>query len=146
MASYRVPPAYSDVREALAKLKAQNHGIYAFSNGQPDDLKYLMAHAGIDAFLDSIVSVHDVESFKPDPSVYKHFLHSAESEARDTWLGSGNPFDIIGADAAGWNTAWVKRDPTAVFDPWGIEPTATVADLSELVDVVRGPYLTELDN
>jgi 2-haloacid dehalogenase len=49
---------------------------------------------------------------------------------------SGNPFDVIGARTAGWRTAWVKRNPHAVFDPWEIEPDATVTDTSELVRIV----------
>lgn len=136
MAQYRHLPAYADAPEALEQLKARYHRTYAFSNGQPDDLEYLMAQAGLDVYLDAIVSVHDVRSFKPDPAVYEHFLDTTRAAARDTWLISGNPFDVIGAQAAGWNTAWVRRDPMAVFDPWGIEPTITVSELDELIDVL----------
>jgi 2-haloacid dehalogenase len=28
--------------------------------------------------------------------------------------------------------AWVQRSKDAIFDPWGIEPTITVNNLSEL--------------
>ncbi len=133
MAKYRELPAYSDVPEALAQLSAHGHAIYAFSNGQPDDLEYLLAHAELDKHLDGIVSVHDVESFKPDPVVYRYFLECTGAAAGDTFLISGNSFDVVGAHAVGWNTVWVKRDATAVFDPWGIEPTATIAELGELV-------------
>ena len=48
------------------------------------------------------------------------------------WLISSNPFDVIGAVSAGMHAAWVKRTEAAVFDPWGIEPTITVANLGEL--------------
>ena len=82
------------------------------------------------------MSVHDVQSYKPDPAVYKHFLDRTTAAASDTWLVSGNAFDIIAAHAAGWQTAWVKRDPAAVFDPWDIEPTVTVFDLAGLVDAL----------
>ena len=55
-------------------------------------------------------------------------------EAKDAWLVSGNPFDVIGAISAGMKSAWVKRTDRAVFDPWGIEPTLTVPTLSELCE------------
>lgn len=132
MAKYRELPAYTDVASALQQLNAHGHRNFAFSNGHPDDLENLLVHAGLKTYLDGIVSVHDVASFKPDPLVYRHFLDNAKSMAGYTWLVSGNPFDVIGAAAVGWNTAWVKRDPSAVFDPWGFEPTITIADLSEL--------------
>jgi 2-haloacid dehalogenase len=136
MATYRRLPAYADAVPALEQLKAGNHRMYAFSNGHPDDLEQLLAHAGLDEYLDGIVSVHAVASFKPDPVVYQHFLDNTGSTAADTWLVSGNPFDIIGAHAAGWATAWIKRDAAAVFDPWGVNPTATVTGLGELSSVL----------
>ena len=132
LARYRELPAYAEVADALRKLKDAGCRNYAFSNGEPDDLACLLAHAGLDAALDGIVSVHDVQSFKPDPAVYRHFLREAGATAEEAWLVSGNPFDVIGAHMAGWRTAWVRRDPTAVFDPWDIEPDAIIADIDEL--------------
>jgi len=136
MAKYLELPAYPDAQPALARLKAAGRRVYAFSNGRPDDLATLLAAAGLDPHLDGIVSVHDVASFKPDPAVYRHFIERAGSDPGDTWLVSGNPFDVLGAQGAGWKGAWVKRDPAAVFDPWGIEPTLTISDLRELPDSV----------
>ncbi len=136
MEKYRVLPPYPDVAESLEILRNEKCKMYAFSNGHPDDLEHLLQHAGLSEHLDGIISVHDVQSYKPDPAVYQHFLDSATANAQDTWLVSGNPFDVIGAQAAGWNTAWLKRDPAAVFDPWGIDPTVTVMDLGELADAL----------
>ena len=136
LAQYRELPAYEEVAESLRQLQDAGCRNYAFSNGEPDDLAYLLAHAGLDAALDGIVSVHEVQSFKPDPAVYQHFLEETGATSKETWLVSGNPFDVIGAHMAGWRTAWVKRDPTAVFDPWEIVPDAIVTDMSELAGLV----------
>ncbi len=135
LAQYRELPAYEEVADALRQLKDDGCRNYAFSNGEPDDLAGLLAHAGLDAALDGIVSVHDLQSFKPDPAVYSHFLQQTGATKQETWLVSGNPFDVIGAHMAGWRTAWVKRDPTAVFDPWDIEPDAIITDINELAGV-----------
>ena len=135
LARYRELPAYDEVAYALHKLMDDGYRNYAFSNGEPDDLAGLLAHAGLDAALDGIVSVHDKQSFKPDPAVYGHFLQQTGATKQETWLVSGNPFDVIGAHMAGWRTAWVKRDPTAVFDPWDIEPDAIITDISELAGI-----------
>ena len=136
LAKYRELPAYEEVPEALRELQDAGCRNYGFSNGEPDDLAYLLAHAGLDGALDGIVSVHAVQSFKPDPAVYAHFLKETGAAKEQTWLVSGNPFDVIGAHMAGWRTTWVKRNPAAVFDPWDIEPDATVTDMSELVSIV----------
>jgi 2-haloacid dehalogenase len=111
LAQYRELPAYAEVAEALRQLKDAGCRNYAFSNGEPDDLAYLLAHAKLDSALDGIVSVHGVQSFKPDPAVYDHFLKQTGAAREETWLVSGNPFDVIGARTAGWRTAWVKRNP-----------------------------------
>lgn len=134
--SYRQLPAYDEVAGSLRELQKAGCLNYAFSNGEPDDLAYLLAHAGLDDALDGIVSVHDVESFKPDPAVYEHFIEQTGASPDDTWLVSGNPFDVIGGHMAGWRTAWVRRNPAAQFDPWDIEPNAIVPDMRGLVDVI----------
>lgn len=132
MAIYRVLPAFDDVKEALTRLKAARFRLYAFSNGAADALEVLLGNAGIrDLFL-GVISVDDIKSFKPNPAVYSHFLRKSASTGGNAWLISSNPFDVIGAISAGMKSAWVRRSPEAVFDPWGIEPTITVSSLIEL--------------
>lgn len=132
LAEYRTLPPYAEVGDALRDLKAAGHRLYAFSNGHPDDLQSLLTHAQLQPLLDGIVSVHNVQSFKPDPAVYRHFLAETAATEDSCWLISGNSFDVLGAQAAGWHTAWVKRDPLAEFDPWNIDLEVVVADLGEL--------------
>lgn len=127
-----VLPAFDDVTVGLARLKAANHRLYAFSNGTADAVETLLQAAGIREFFEGIVSVDDIQSFKPAPAVYSHLLNKIEAEANETWLISSNSFDVIGARNAGLNAAWVQRSKYAVFDPWGIEPTITVENLGEL--------------
>jgi len=44
--------------------------------------------------------------------------------------------DVNGAISAGIKSAWARRSPDAVFDPWRIEPTFTVRSLVELDDKI----------
>ena len=138
MTGYRALPAFPEVADALAALKTYGWRCFAFSNGEPDDLGALLGHAGLTAKLDGIVSTHEVRSYKPDPSVYGHFLENTGAMLGQTWLVSGNPFDVLGAMEVGWKAAWIRRSPAQVFDPWGVEPTAVVADLSGLSEVLQG--------
>jgi len=132
MSSYLVLPAYDDVAGAMSLLRERELALYAFSNGVEREVRTLLENAGIIDCFDGIISVDEVQSFKPDPEVYLHFLIKTRSEADATWLVSSNPFDIIGAAACGWQTAWLKRMDTAVFDPWEVTPTLTVESLAEL--------------
>lgn len=136
MAAYRTLPAFAEVAEGLKALQAAGYRMYAFSNGHPDDVESLLLHANIrDQFID-VISVHEVQSFKPAPAVYEHFLQRTEAQHTEAWLISSNPFDVIGAIAVGMRAAWVKRSPEALFDPWGIRPTVTVSGLTELPAVL----------
>lgn len=134
---YRELPAFPDAVAALTRLKALGTSNWAFSNGLPGDLFALLGHAGIDELLRGAVSVHDVQSFKPDPAVYRHFNLSTGSRPADTWLVSSNPFDVIGARAVGWQAIWVQRNPELVFDPWELQPSHTVTSLAGLEDLLR---------
>ena len=133
MNRYLELPAFAETGSALRELKDKGVHCYAFSNGEPDDLARLLANAGLDDYLRGIVSVHETQSFKPDPSVYAYFLENTGAMLGATWLVSGNPFDVIGAMQVGWKAAWVRRNAGQLFDPWGIEPTIVVPDLDALV-------------
>jgi len=138
MGVYRVLPAFDDVKTGLTNLKAAGHRLFAFSNGAADALEVLLSNAGIRELFLGVISVDDIKSFKPNPAVYGHFLRQAQATGGDAWLVSSNPFDVIGAISAGMKSAWVRRNPQAVFDPWGIEPTVTVGSLVELEGAVAG--------
>lgn len=130
--AYRRLPAFPGTSEALQSLQAAGYRLYAFSNGLPSDLDELLENAALRDFFKDIVSVHEIKSFKPDPAVYRHFLERANAEASTSWLISSNPFDVLGSMASGMNAAWIKRDESSLFDPWGESPTVTIASLLEL--------------
>ncbi len=101
-----------------------------------DAVRGLLQNAGIDGLFDDVVSTDEVRSFKPNPGVYAHFLRRAGATGAEAWLISSNPFDVTGAISAGMRAAWVKRSPSAVFDPWEIQPTITIGGLAELPEAL----------
>ena len=78
--------AYPDAATGLASLKQQGHTLYAFSNGVESSLRTLLDHAGLAAYLDGIVSVDEIRTFKPDPRVYHHLARRLGLALDDTWL------------------------------------------------------------
>ena len=136
MSHYRALDAFPDVAPALVALQQNGVALHAFSNGVAGDISALLDHAGLNNRISSIVSADEVQTFKPDPRFYAHFLKRTGATADTTWLVSSNPFDVIGAAACGWRTVWVKRNPNAVFDPWEHVPTAVISNLMELPALV----------
>ncbi len=131
--------AYSDVVPGIEALQAQGHALVAFSNGVDASLRELLARAGVLEHLDGIVSVNDVRTFKPSPAVYGYLAEQLESPRDETWLVSSNYWDVIGARQAGLHAAWLRRDPAALPDPWGIEPDVIVGSIEVLPGVFAQP-------
>ncbi len=136
MAVYKTLPAFPDALAGLEAAKAAGLTCYAFSNGSAAAVEGLLTHAGIRDFFAGVISVEALQTFKPNPDVYQHLLNTAEVNAENAWLISGNPFDVLGALNHGMKTAWVKRSDEAIFDPWGPEPTLTVKSLLNLIGKV----------
>jgi 2-haloacid dehalogenase len=137
MALYRVLPAFPDAAEGLARARAVGFRLFAFSNGSAAAVEELLSHADLRPFFLDVVSVDEVQSFKPDPGVYAHFLKRAGATGAASWLISGNPFDVLGAKSAGLHAAWVQRSPESLFDPWGVEPDLTVSSLRDLAERIE---------
>lgn len=135
---YRVLPAFEDVRDGLSALGGADYALYAFSNGSADAVKTLLCAAAIECYFLDIISVEDLRTFKPNPAVYDHFLKRSGSSGSNAWLISSNPFDVIGATAAGMRSVWLQRSETQVFDPWGIEPTLKASNLTEIKAQLAG--------
>ena len=136
MQTYRVLPAYADVPAGLKQLHAAGMRLFGFSNGLADAVEGLLEHAGIDQFFEGVISVDTLQTFKPDPVVYRHFVEVADTDPARCWLISSNGFDVIGARAVGMNAAWVKRSEAVVFDPWGIEPSFVIGGLDQLFEKI----------
>jgi 2-haloacid dehalogenase len=137
MQHYRKLPPFPEVAAGLTSLKAGGHLLAAFSNGEAGMVRAVLEHAKLAPLLDDVVSTDEVKTFKPDPATYAHAAQRLGQAAGAVWLVSSNPFDIIGAKSAGLLTAWVKRDRSATFDPWGVEPDLVVSGLDQLAPLFK---------
>ncbi len=131
MAGYRHLPPFPEAKELLQQLDTLPVRSFAFTNGEAGVATDLLSGAGLLSLLEGIVSVEVIRTFKPSPKVYRHFQETTDARPDNIWLISGNPFDILGAKAMGWRTAWIQRGD-ARFDEWGQNPDVTLSRLAEL--------------
>ncbi|MCL5246945.1 haloacid dehalogenase type II [Cellulophaga sp. 20_2_10] len=129
---YKVLPVFDDVANGLEELKNAGHRLFAFSNGSKEAVTKLLTTATIIHYFEAVISVENVEMFKPSPIVYDYFLETANAKKEESWLISSNNFDVIGSKMFGMHSAWVQRTPDAIMDPWGIEPTTVIHKLTDL--------------
>lgn len=142
MNEYKILPDFPDVKDGLQKLKNANHKLYAFSNGSKDAIKQLLSNSNLTGYFDGIVSAKDVQTFKPNPNTYEHFVGEAGSQKSNIWLISSNPFDVIGSISYGFRSVWVQRNQNVVFDPWTddkigtIRPNKIIHNLNDLASTL----------
>lgn len=130
---YQNLPVFKDVVAALSSISERSDlKVYALTNGPHEDVERLFHDEGINQFFQDIISVDEIKKYKPDPAVYQHFLDRTDSTAEDSWLISGNSFDVIGARTFGMNSIWIKRNSHQQMDPWGEHPQHTIQSMSQL--------------
>lgn len=127
---------FPDVQPGLERLKNAGHQMVIFSNGSPSMLEPLMEAAGLRAYFDEYISVDEVRAFKPSPKTYRRVAERLERPINEIRLVSSNPFDDIGAEAAGMRAAWVDRSG-GLFDTLRPLPDVIVGTLTELADALQ---------
>jgi len=127
---------FPDVEPGLERLKEAGHTMVVFSNGTPQMLDGLMDAAELRPYFQGYVSVDEVKVYKPSPKVYRHVAERLGRPRGEVRLISSNPFDDIGAEAAGMAAAWVDRSG-GLFDTLGSPPSIVVGTLTELADVLE---------
>ena len=132
MQGYLKLPMFDDVLDGLKQLRNKHIGMYAFSNGVPEDLEKLLAHSQAIHYMDGVVSVDSDKTFKPNPIVYQTLMSKTKTKPEDCWLISSNSFDVCGAISVGMRAIWLQRDVSITFDPWEYQPTHIVSNFSEI--------------
>jgi len=133
MAQYNDLERFDDVEPGLQRLKDACYSMVVFSNGSPAMLKDIMNAANLNPYFKGFVSVDEVKVYKPSPIVYRHIANRLGRLIDEVRLVSSNPFDVIGAEAAGMQAAWVNRSG-GLFDTLACPPEMVVGTLIELAD------------
>jgi len=156
MKAYDSLGTFPDVPAALESLASDSTiEAYVFSNGtnamvssSVNQSPSLSCHASV---FKGLVTVQEIEIYKPDPRVYQYLAKrvgktTSKEDMGSIWLVTGNPFDVVGARAAGLQAAWVDRagghhgkggwtDKLGELAAGG--PTVIVRGVEEAVDAIR---------
>jgi 2-haloacid dehalogenase len=135
MAQYNDLERFADVEPGLQRLQDAGYTMVVFSNGSPAMLTGIMNAANLNPYFRGFVSVDEVKVYKPSPIVYRHVANSFGRSIDEVRLISSNPFDVIGAEAAGMQAAWVNRSG-GLFDTLAPRPQMVVKSITELADVL----------
>ena len=131
LALYWELQAYPEVPEMLATLKANGLNTAILSNGSPAMLDGAVKSASVEDVLDDVLSVEDVQIFKPHASVYELVTKRFECANSEVLFVSSNGWDAACATGYGFSTAWVNRagEPMDRL-PW--TPAHVLSDLTTI--------------
>jgi 2-haloacid dehalogenase len=102
-------PAYADAGPLLRALRGGGLKTAVLSNGTPAMLEAGLSAAGLRSLIDAVLSVEQVQTYKPSPAVYH--LASAALRVAPQALAfvSANAWDAAGAASAGLHVIWINR-------------------------------------
>lgn len=127
--------AYPEVGDTLTRLKAVGLKLAILSNGSPKMLSAAVDNAGIAKLLDAVLSVEDVGTYKPHPSVYRLAVDRLGVKADEICFVSSNGWDAFSARAFGLRVVWCNRFGQAA-ERIPERPDAEISTLSALPEIV----------
>ena len=83
--------------------------IVALTNGSPKTTETLLQRAGLDQFVERMISIEEVGHWKPHRDVYLHAAKCVNVEPQHLAIVAAHAWDVHGAGRAGLTTAFVAR-------------------------------------
>jgi 2-haloacid dehalogenase len=134
-------PAWPDVATGIKRLRSR-FTVCALSNGGFAQLTNLVKNADLrfDCVLGSDISRH----YKPDIEIYSSAAELLDAEPGELMMVAAHGWDLDGARAAGFRTAYVERPQEygphkAGEDPASVECDLLVRGFGELADALGCP-------
>ena len=123
--------AFADAAPGLERLKDAGFTLVALTNSGEDGLQERLENAGIAQYFYRALSVQPAGAYKPDRRCYEHGLSEVGARAGSSMMVACHPWDLIGAHAAGMQTAFVER-PGKAWYPLAEAPTLSVGNIETL--------------
>ncbi|MDP9812959.1 2-haloacid dehalogenase [Rhizobium tibeticum] len=135
MQLYLTLDVFPEVPETLRMLQAAGIKTAILTNGSLDMIKTACRNAGIDVFLDDILSVEEVGIYKPHPSVYQLAIDRLGVAKEHISFQSSNSWDAVGAAHFGFRVVWCNRY-NQKRDRLPATPDIVIKTLTELPSIV----------
>jgi 2-haloacid dehalogenase len=126
-------PPHLEVPAALRKLRAAGFRLFTLTNNVLEVQARQMEHAGIVNLFERLFSVDSVKRHKPAPQVYAYVERELGVEPSQLCLIACHTWDTLGAVAAGWEAALIKRVGNDVLEV-GPQPQIIGNDLNDVAD------------
>ncbi len=102
-------PPYEDAEAALATARESGLDVALLTNGSEANTRRLLERASLERYVDAIVTVEEVDAYKPAPEPYRHAARRLAAEPGAVFLVAAHGWDVVGALSAGLQAIWVDR-------------------------------------
>jgi 2-haloacid dehalogenase len=128
-------PPHPEVPAALKKLRAAGFKLHTLTDNLLEIQGRQLKHGGIIDLFDDRFSVDnpEVRRHKPAPEAYAYVERQLKAAASDLFLIASHTWDTLGAIAAGWGAALIKRPGNDVLSV-GPQPTLVGNDLDDVAN------------
>lgn len=126
---------HPDVEPAMRRAVDAGIDVIALTNGSAETTQALLERAGVQRHVRQVVSVDDVQRWKPAPEIYRYAAKTCHVEPEQIALVAVHGWDTHGAHEAGLVTGWVSR-LEGRFPPIFAQPDVIGDDLVEVVDAL----------
>lgn len=124
-------PPHADVEDGLKQLLAAGCRLATLTNSTLAVAEAQLEYAGLRSYFDSVLSADTVHRLKPAPEPYAMAARELGVAAGELTLVAAHSWDIAGAAAAGWQTAFLTR-PGQALDSLTPAPRFIAADVKAL--------------
>lgn len=132
-------PPYAEVPGALRKLRAAGFRLFTLTDNLLEVQTRQLTHGGIVDLFERRFSADGVKHHKPSRQAYGYVEKELDAKPSDFCLIACHTWDTLGAVAAGWQAALIKRPGNDVLGV-GPQPEIVGTDLNDVAHQLIAQY------
>jgi 2-haloacid dehalogenase len=132
-------PPHAEVPAAPRKLRAAGFRLFTLTDNLLEVQTRQLTHGGIADMFERRFSADGVKHHKPSPQAYAYVEHELGVTASQLLLIACHTWDTLGAAAAGWQAALIKRPGNDVLGV-GPQPHFIGVDLDDVAGQLIARY------
>lgn len=126
-------PPHPDVPAALQKLRNAGFRLFTLTDNLLEVQSRQLEHGGILGLFERRFSADGVKHHKPAPEAYAYVEKELNVQPSQLCLIASHTWDTLGAVAAGWGAALIRRPGNDVLGV-GPQPSVVGNDLNDVAD------------
>jgi 2-haloacid dehalogenase len=135
-------PPHPEVPAALRKLRGAGFRLFTLTDNLLEIQSRQLEHAGIVDLFERRFSADGVKRHKPAPEAYAYVENELQAKPSQLCLIACHTWDTLGAAAAGWEAALIRRIGNDVLGV-GPQPQIVGDDLNDVADQLIARHITQ---